>query len=81
MDAGFKSENVQVDKITIRIQFKDMSPEARAHMSKAVVMMVAGSWSEAEANALYEELMKRFDPETADGDGFDHETALLVARK
>lgn len=81
VDAGFQPENVQVDQITIRIRFRDMWPEARAHMCHAVVMMVAGSWSEADSDALYGELMKRFDPETADGDGFDHETLLLVARK
>lgn len=81
VNAGFKPENVDVSKITIRILFKDIWPECRAHMCKAVVMMVAGSWSKADEEALYEELMKRFDPETSDGDGFDHETLLLVAKK
>lgn len=66
MDASFQAENVRVHMITTRILFKDMWPEAR---------------SAADENALYEELMKRFDPKTADDDGLYHQTLLLVAKK
>lgn len=81
VDAGFQAENVQVHMITIKILFKDMWPEARVRMCKAVVNMAAGSWSAADENAPYAELMKRFNPKTADDDGLDHETQLLVAKK
>lgn len=81
VNAGFEPGKVQVHRTTIRVLFEDMWQECRAHMCKAVVMLAKRSWSKANGDALYEELMRRFDPKTANSDGFDHDTLLLVAKK